>query len=203
MSVRSAEGAEPEQADNVDTVVDRGGVRAQLVAADRVHVARRVPAAPDQVHGHAVQGVRDRAHHGHVDHVHEPAAVRLAEHQLPAGHIGHMPADVVLRRPEAAAPAPPVPVRGHRLPRPERPAAGAGVRGAVPEASPRRGDDRAVDRGEERPAVQHQLPDHAYHGHVPVAAGLQQHGPRGERVVVTQPVCTASPSTRYTICISL
>lgn len=109
----SAQGAEPEQADHVDTVVDRGGVRSQLAAANRVHAAGGVPAAPDPVHGHAVQGVRVRAHDGHVDHVHQPAAVRLAEHQLPARHIGHMPADVVLRRPEATAAAQAVPVRGH------------------------------------------------------------------------------------------
>jgi len=45
--VRSAKGAEPKQADHVDTVVDRSGICAQLAAADVVHVARRVPAASD------------------------------------------------------------------------------------------------------------------------------------------------------------
>jgi len=128
--VHSAEGAEPEQADHVDTVVNRCGVRAQLAAADAVHVARRVPAASDRLVGRPVQGFRDRSHDGHVDHVHKPAAVRLAQHQLPAGHFRYMPADVVLlRRPETAAQAQAVPVRGHRLPRPQRPAAGLGVRG--------------------------------------------------------------------------
>jgi len=166
----------------VDTDVDRRSVRAQLAAVDGVHVARRVPAAADQVHGRAVQGVRVLAHDGHVDHVHQPAAVRLAEHQLPAGQIGHMPADVVLRRPEAAAQAQAVPVGGHGLPRAQRQAARrARVRGAVPATPPRRRDHRAVDRGEERPAVQHQLPDHAHHGHVQVATRLQR-GTRRKRM---------------------
>jgi len=98
LRVRSEERAEPEQADNVDTVVDRCGVRAQLAAADVVHAARRVQAATDRLHGRPVQGVRCRPHVGHVDHVHQPAAVRLAEHQFPAGHIRHMPANVVLLR---------------------------------------------------------------------------------------------------------
>jgi len=96
--VRSAEGAEPEQADHVDTVVDRRGICAQLAAADAVHIARRVPAAPDRLFGLPVQGFRDRAHDGHVDHLYQPATVRLAQHQLPAGHIRYMPADVVLLR---------------------------------------------------------------------------------------------------------
>lgn len=129
MCVRSAEGAEPKQADHVDTVVDRSGVRAKLAAADAVHATRRVPAAPDRLDGHAVQGVRGRPHDGHVDDVHQPAAIRLAEHQLPAGHIRHMPTNVVLRRSKTATQAETAPVRGHRLPRPQRPAAGARVRG--------------------------------------------------------------------------
>lgn len=97
----------------MDTVFDRGGVRPQLVAADRFHLGRGVPAAPDPVDGHPVQGVRDRAHDGHVDHVHQPAAVRLAEHQLPARYIRYLPADVVLRRPEAATQTQAAPVSGH------------------------------------------------------------------------------------------
>jgi len=180
--VHSAERAEQEQADDVDTDVDRRSVCAQLVAVDGVHVARRVPAAADQVNGRAIQGVRVLAHDGHVDHVHQPAAVRLAEHQLPAGHIGHMPADVVLRRPEAAAQTQAVPVGGHGLSRAQRQAARrTRVRGAVPAAPPRRRDHRTVDRGEERPAVQHQLLDHPNYGHVQVTTRLQ-HGSRRKRV---------------------
>jgi len=85
--------------------------------------------------------------------VYQPAAVRLAEHELPTGHIGHMPADVVLRRPETAAQAQTLPVGGHGLPRSKRQAARARVRGAVSAASSRRRDNRAVDRGEERQEV--------------------------------------------------
>lgn len=166
----------------MDTVINRRGVRAQLVAADRVHVARRVPAAPDPVDRHAIQGVRVRPYDRDVDDLHQPVAVRLAQHQLPARHLGHMPADVVLRRPETAAQTQAVPVRGHGLPRPERPADRARVRGAVQAAPFARGrDHRAVDGGEERPAVQHQLPDHAHHDHVPVATRFQ-HGSRRKRI---------------------
>lgn len=212
--VDSSERAEPEQADHVDPVVDRRRVRAQLAAADRVHAARRVPTASDPVDGRVVQGVRVRAHDGHVDHVHQPAAVRLAQHQLPARHIRHMPADVVLlRRPEAAAAAQTLPVRGHGLPRPRRPAgARCRVRGAVPaEPSPspspppppqptrsgaapapvpasvpapagHRDHRRRVRGGAQRPAVQHQLPDHADHGHVPILAARLQRRPRRTRL---------------------
>lgn len=74
----SAERIEPKPAHDVDTVLDRRSVRAQLVTADRVHVNRRVPAAPDQIFRHAVQGVRVRPHDRHVDHVHQSATVRLA-----------------------------------------------------------------------------------------------------------------------------
>lgn len=106
-----------------------------------------------------------------------------------------MPADVVLRRPEAAAQAQAVPVGGHRLPGAQRPAGRRPrVRGAVQAAAPRRRDHRAVDRGQERQAVQHQLPDHAYHGHVPVAARLQ-HGTRGKRLVARR------RRTRVCLCI--
>lgn len=129
--VRSAEGIEPEQADHVDTVFDRRGVCAQLVTVDAVHIACRVPAASDRVDGHAVQGVRVRPHDGHVHHVHQSAALRLAEHQFPAGHLRHMPADVVLRRSEAAAEAQAVPVGGDGLSRAQRPPARARVRGTV------------------------------------------------------------------------
>jgi hypothetical protein len=55
------------------------------------------------------------ARDGHVHHVHDPAAVRLAEHQLPAGHIRYMPVDVVLRQPEAATQATVVPIRGYHV----------------------------------------------------------------------------------------
>lgn len=152
----STQGIEQEQANNVDTFVNRRSVRAQLVATDRVHVARRIPAAPDQVDRHAIQGVRVRPYDRHVDDVHQPAAVRLAQHQLPAGHLGHMPADVVLRRPETAAQTQAVPVCGDGLSRTERPTNRARVRGTGQAASPARGrDHRTVDGGQERPAVQH------------------------------------------------
>jgi len=94
--VRSAERVEPEQTDHVDTVIDRGGVCDQLATADSVHAARRVQAAFDRLHRRTVQGVRGRPHDGHVDHVHQSTAVRLAQHQLPAGHIRYMSTDVVL-----------------------------------------------------------------------------------------------------------
>lgn len=183
--VRSAEGIEPEQTNHVDTVVDCSSVCAQLVTVDAVHVARRVPATPDQVDGPVVQGVRVRPHDGHVNDMHQSAALWLAEHQLPAGHLGYMPADVVLRRPEAAAEAQAVPVGGDGLPWSQRPAARAWVRGTVQAAPSRRRDHWVVDRGQERPAVQHQLPDHAYHGHVSVATGFQ-HGPRRKRIVTAR-----------------
>lgn len=168
----SAQRIEPKSADDVDTVFDRRGVRAQLVAAHRVHVARRVPAAHDQVVRHVVQGVRVRPHDRHVDHVHQSAAVRLAKHQLPAGHIRHMPADVVLRRPETAAAAQTAPVCGHGLPRAQRPAPRARLRSAVQAAPPRRRNHRTVGGGQERSAFQYQLLDHVNHGYVPIATGL-------------------------------
>lgn len=133
----------------MDTVIDCGGVRTQLVAADAVHVARRVPATSDQINGCTVQGVRIRPHDGHVNDVHQSTALRLAEHQLPAGHLGNMPADVVLWRPETATETQAVPIGGDGLPRSQRPTAWAWIRGAVQEtSSTRRRDHRAVDRGQ-------------------------------------------------------
>jgi len=48
--VRSAERTEPEQANHVDTVIDRSGICDQLATTNSIHAARRIPAAPDRFH---------------------------------------------------------------------------------------------------------------------------------------------------------
>lgn len=83
--VRSAKRMEAQQTDHDNTVVHSCGVRNQLAADDHVHGAHGVE--PDAAHlaAHTLPGLRRVPHPRHVVRLHQPAALRLAQHQLPPG----------------------------------------------------------------------------------------------------------------------